>query len=296
MNGRVGGVLGACIALAVGLAGCGRPDEADERPSRLVEIVTPEGCTLSPIAPRQMTGAYLRETDGAGIFDAVILRGLDGTNALPADPRVDDRPVRPRPTGVLGRFINTRPATATPVEGLSVSGGPRGYRLDFVADGLSHTGLAVVGETPAGSEVPSVGQIRVAGPAVLVERSADGEDRALTGRVEAVVGFGSGTVEVRLSDVAATDGGAVPFSAVTWTGLGLCGTRIVSTGRGSVRVTGPDGRILLPFGAAGVQSTLNGFLEAGDAPGRAPQGAGGVLLLQGDAASLRGGFALRAGN
>ncbi len=294
------GALVLALVAAPVLLGCSRPDEAEERPSRLVAFATPEGCELSPVAPRQMAGAYLRETEGPGIFDTVILRGTENTNALAPALRVDDAPVRPRPTGVLGRAINTRPGTAVPVERLEGVGGARGYILSYAGDGLSHMGLAVVGETPAGAEMPTSGQLRLSGPAVLTLRGAGGEDVALSGQVEAVVGFGSGTMALRLSQIVAEDGRTPPFATITWSGLGLCGTRIVSTGRGSVRVTGEDGRIITPFGRDGAPtaalSTLDGALTAGAARGDAPGGAGGVLMIQGDAASLRGGFALRAGN
>ena len=292
--------FGGLVLLGLVLAGCGQPDEVDERPSRMIEFVTPEGCALPVAAERQMTGAYLRETEGAGVFDVIILRGLEGTNALAADPRVDDRPVRPRPRGVIGRFINTRPGTATPIARLAGSGGARGYVLEYASDGFAHTGIAVVGETPGGVEVPTAGQLRLSGPVEMILRSADGEDLPVTGVIDAVIGFGSGRGVMRLSGVVAEDGRALPFAEVVWDGLGLCGTRIVSTGQGSVRVTGPEGRIVTPFGRQGAPtaalSTLNGFLTAGADRGTAPAGAGGVIMIQGDAATLRGGFALRSGN
>jgi hypothetical protein len=285
------------VVLAHGLAACGGRDEQEERPSRIVEFITPESCELLPTDPRQMSGAYLREIEGPGIFDGIVMRGIEGTNALPEDPRVDERPVRPRPRGETGSVINTRPGTALPVGDLTGTGGARGYTLSYTADDLSFTGLAVVGETPGGAEVPTAGQARMAGPADLILRTEDGRDVLLSGQIDAVIGYGSGTAVVRLSQIVAQDGRVLPFATVTWNGLGLCGTRIVSTGQGSVRVTAADGRIVTPFGRDGAptaaMSTLNGFLTAGAEPSAAPAGAGGVLLIQGDAASLRGGFALR---
>jgi hypothetical protein len=292
--------LGVLIVLSHGLAGCGGRAEQEERPSRIVEFITPESCDLIPTDPRQMSGAYLREIEGPGIFDPIVMRGIEGTNALPEDPRVDERPVRPRPRGEIGSLINTRPGTAVPIEALTAVGGARGYTLGYTGDGLTYTGIAVVAETPGGAEVPSAGQARLAGPADLILRTEDGLDVPLSGRIDAVIGYGSGTAVVRLSQIVAQDGRALAFATVTWSGLGLCGTRIVSTGQGSVRVTGADGRIVTPFGRDGAPtaavSTLNGFLTAGDEPPAAPAGAGGVFLIQGDASSLRGGFALRAVN
>jgi hypothetical protein len=291
------GVLGLVALL---LASCGRPGDDEERPSRLVEFITPEGCELLPNDPRQMAGAYLREIEGPGIFDGIVMRGIERTNALRADVRVDERPVRPRPRGEIGSLINTRPGTAEPISGLGGHGGARGYTLRYAGDGLSYTGIALVGETPGGAEVPTSGQVRLSGPAELILRTNDGQDVPLSGHIDAVLGYGSRSGMLRLSQIVPRDGRALAFAAVTWSGLGLCGTRIVSTGQGSVRVTGADGRIVTPFGSEGAptaaRSTLNGFLIAGAERPSAPGGAGGVMLIQGDAASLRGGFALRAGN
>ena len=288
------------IVLALALAGCSRSEPPEERPSRIVEVAVPEGCEVQPTAPRQLAGAYLRETEGPGLFEMLVLRGLEGTNALPPVVRMDDAPVRPRPRGVVGSFVNPRPATADPLARLSGAGGARGYVLSYGGGDLAYSGIAVVGETPAGAELPTSGSLRLSGPAELVLRGPDGQEVAVAGQVEAVLGYGSGSMVMRLSDLVAEDGVDLPFAAVTWSGLGLCGTRIVSTGRGSVRVTAGDGRIVTPFGPEGAPtaalSTLDGFLTSGEERGEGPRGAGGVLLIQGDSASLRGGFALRAGN
>ncbi len=286
--------------LALALAGCSRPEPPEERPSRIVEVAVPEDCEISPTAPRQLAGAYLRETEGPGLFEMLVLRGLEDTNALPPVVRMDDAPVRPRPRGVVGSLVNTRPATAKPVERLSGVGGARGYVLSYGGGGLAYTGIVVVGETPMGAELPSSGSLRLSGPAELVLRGADGQEVSVAGQIEAVLGYGTGSMVMRLSDLVAGDGTELPFATVTWSGLGLCGTRLVSTGRGSVRVTADDGRIVTPFGPEGAPtaalSTLNGFLTSGEGRGDAPRGAGGVLLIQGDAVSLRGGFTLRGGN
>ena len=293
-------ILGGMGVLAVTLAGCSRPEPPEERPSRIVEVVVPEGCEVEPLAPRQLAGAYVRETIGPGVFEVLVLQGLEDTNALPPVVRMDDRPIRPRPRGVIGSFVNTLPATAEPVARLSGVGGARGYVMEYEPGEIAYTGIAVVGETPRGAELPTSGSLRLSGPAEMMLRGQDGQEVSVTGQVEAVLGFGTGTMVMRLSGLVAEDGAALPFATVTWSGLGLCGTRIVSTGRGSVRVTAEDGRIVTPFGPEGAPtaalSTLNGFLVAGAERGEGPRGIGGVLLIQGDAATLRGGFTLRAGN
>ncbi|MGY6412330.1 MAG: hypothetical protein ACXIUV_15060 [Alkalilacustris sp.] len=286
--------------LAAALAGCGRPEPPDERPSRLLEVIVPEGCAVAPTAPRRLAGAYLRETEGPGLFELLVLRGLEGTNALPPTLRMDDAPVRPRPVGVVGSLVNTRPATAEPLARLQEGGGARGYVLRYGGAGLSYAGIAVVGEAPGGAEVPSAGSLRMEGPAELVLRDADGAEVAVAGRAEAVLGFGTGSMGLRLTDLVAGDGRALPFATLDWSGLGLCGLRVVSTGRGSLRAAGPEGRLVTPFGPQGApgaaRSTLDATLIAGADRGAPPAGLGGVLLIEGDALSLRGGFALRVRN
>lgn len=284
----------AAAALAC-LAACGGDPEA-ERPAGFVAFEEPVfDCTMVPADPRQMRGAYLRAIEGTDRRETILLRGDPGRNALSPRVRVNEGDVRVPLTGSIGSFVNSRPGSADPIAALNAeAGGARAYVLSYEGDGLSYSGPAVVGEAPTGAEIPNAGQTVFTGPADLVLTDAAGGEVPIRAQVDLALGYSSQTAILFVRDIVAPDGVDPGFTTLTWSGLGLCGTRIVSTGRGSIAAAGPTGRIATPFGApeapSAARSVFDGVILAvhGDTPG--PRAAGGVLAILGDRAGLRGVF------
>ena len=92
--------------------------------------------------------------------------------------------------------------------------------------------------------------------------------------------------------------GALPFAEIGWTGIGMCGPRIGSTGQGGFRTTGPDGRAVSftgpGDGAAGGSAMVNATFYGVDEAVARPAGVAGVLLIQGDSGVISGIFAANA--
>jgi hypothetical protein len=284
----------AAAALAV-LAACGGDPEA-ERPAGFIAFEEPVfDCTMVPADPRQMRGAYLRGIDGTDRRETIILRGDPGRNALSPRVRVNEGDVRVPLTGSIGSFVNSRPATAEPIAALNAeAGGARAYVLSYEGDGLSYSGPAVVGEAPTGAEIPNAGQTVFTGPVALILTDAAGAETPMQAVADLALGYSSQTAILRIRDIVAPPGVDPGFTTLTWSDLGLCGTRLASTGRGSITAVGPTGRTATPFGTpeapSAARSVFEGVLLAvhGDTPG--PQATGGVFAILGDRAGLRGTF------
>ena len=285
----------AAAAALVLLAACGGDQDAERPASSIALLAPPPDCRIVPADPRQMRGVYLRGIVGTDLHETMLVGGDEGRNALAPNLRLDERAVRVPPTDEIGSFVNRRPATAEPIAALNApAGGARAYVLRYEGDGLAYSGPAVVGEAPAGAEIANAGQVVYTGPVALVLSAADGTEVEMPAEVDLALGFSSQTAILRIRDIAAPADVDPGFATLTWSGLGLCGTRLVSTGRGTIAAVTASGRPSIPFGTpeapSAARSVMEGVILTVHGERSGPLAVGGVFAILGDRAGLRGTF------
>ena len=284
-------VLGCII-----VAACARDPER-LRTERLVSLVlAPQSCDVVPADPSHLRGAYLRSAGDFRNLEIVHIAGGEGKTALAPTTRIDEGNVRIPLTGEIGSLINSRPATATAVSALGASEfGPNAYVLAYDSDGLSYTGPVVVGLPPIGAAIPDGGNAVFSGQVAMTLQNGTAPPLDILAPAEMQVGYGSGAVTLRLQipDAAAVE--ALGFAALEWTGLAICGQRIVSTGAGQLLGRSEAGGLAVPFGdvaaATSIRPQFEGMLYADIDKTKMPPGwAAGVLAIASDRASLSGVF------
>jgi hypothetical protein len=276
------------MVLAAGLAGCGLL--GSEQPEAPVDP-----CPRLDVPARRLAGAMIRQPDGTGVLEIVPVEGKTARSGEIKRLRLGDYTFKARP-GTGGALEGRRGAMAEPVAGVDATA-MAAYVVSYARDGQDYGGRVVAGLPASGERMPDAGQGRYRGPVRLSVQDkrpgADGTALAVTGTAELDVGFGSRQVEVRLEGLAA-EGGAVPFERVTWTGIGMCGVRVGSTGNGGFQALGAGGRPVdfvgpgadAPGGTAVLDATFYGF----DKATAQPREIGGVLLIQGDRGVISGVF------
>ena len=290
------------LATVLALSGCGLAEKAGESPVlQAAGIVPDQPCTITPIESRRLAGLYLRKVNAAEGFDLIYLTGALRKTGLPRTIRIDDRRVRSVKPAGKGGLSGTRQARAEPIALFAADGLPAAYRLSYSAKDVAYGGPMVIGRSPAAEDVPSAGDSRYAGP-IELEFARPGTDAApattrAIGRFSLNVGHGSGTADLRVSELVTLSGPPLGFSGLAWSRLGLCGARVASTGRGAVRLIGPDGAGSIPFqqgrGAAPFRAELDSVqFGAAERPGP-PEKLGGVLLLAGDGGTITASFLSR---
>lgn len=286
----------ALVLLAIVVAGCARDPER-VRTDWLVSLVpAPQSCEVTPADPSHLRGPYLRSSGDFRNLEIVHLAGGQGKNALAASMRIDEGSVRIPLTGEIGSLINSRRATATEVLGLGASEtGPNAYVVAYESDGLSYAGPVVVGLPPTGAAIPDGGNALFSGQVALSLQNGTAPPLDILAPAEMEVGYGSGVVSLRLEipDAAAVE--ILGFATLEWTGLAICGQRIVSTGAGQLLARSGTGELAVPFGdlaaAASIRPQFEGMLYADlDKTMLPPAWGAGVLAITSDRASLSGVF------
>ncbi|TCM86122.1 hypothetical protein [Rhodovulum steppense] len=257
-----------------------------------------EDCLISRYEGSGLVGAYLRQVEGTPTYSLFAVEGRLRRSGVPRDLFFDNRTVPwfEARDGGAPSFLRRSSAAAWP--GFP-SGDPLPAIHDFayLNDGVDYAGPIVTGPSPAGRDLPTTGNRSFSGRAEVTLHLADGQGGIATttahGRFEVEIGYGAGRSAVTLSGLRATEGGALPFSALDWSNLGHCGPRVISSGQGSIRVVTADGRATSPFAEGRTVPKLRASFEAAQfaAPeGGPPSRFGGVFLIEADAGSLIGVF------
>jgi hypothetical protein len=262
------------------------------------EPVAPQGeCARLDPASDRVAGAMLRHAEGAAAFELLPVEGQRGRGGRverleAGGQRLDVARLRGRGDGGGEANGGLLPGDGT-VETLALT-----FRQGEERFGSE----TVIGTPTPGSRLPTGGRATYAGTVRLTLSQEGGTARMLAGTARVSVLFGSERVDIVLEalepvpaagDPAPDVGPAPPpgFARLAWSNLGLCGTRVGSTGQGSLVAFGPDGDRVPLDGAARLNAQFFGF----DAERAVPAAIGGVLVVQDDGGALTGVFAARAG-
>jgi hypothetical protein len=280
------------VALVVGLAlaSCGLfgSDEEAEAP------VDP--CPRADLPARRLVGAVIREPAGVGAFEILPVDGKTRRSGQLSRLHIGDYTFKARP-GADGGLDGRRGARAEPIAGLDARS-LGAYAVSYTYDGDAYAGRVAIGLPAPGSMMATAGQGHYRGPVRLMVQDrrpeAAGGPVEVAGTADIQVRFGSRQVDMRFEGLA-PQAGALPFESMSWTGIGMCGARVGSTGKGGFQALGAGGRAVnfvgaaaqSPGGAAALDATFYGF----DAARAQPKEIGGVLLVQGDSGVISGIFA-----
>ncbi len=244
-----------------------------------------EACPREDLPARNLVGAFLRQPEGVGLFEVLAVEGRASRSGAVRRLWLDDYTFKARADDD-GGLDGSRGARAEPIPGLAISAaGASAFTVGYRLDGTAYTGRLAIGTPTPGSRLPSNGQVRYQGP---VQLTVQGAPPALpvevTGTAVLDVGFGSRQVSMTVS----TPSGALPFSRIDWTGIGMCGPRLCSTGQGGFRTAGPDGRAVSFVGsgggAPGGSAMVNATCTASRSRRRTPRRHLRRLLIQRDSA------------
>lgn len=284
----------AVVLLALALAGCGR-GEGD---------APVDPCPRVDFAKRDLVGALLRQPVGTGLFEVVAIEGRSKRSGGVGKLRLGDYTFKARGGDEGGGIVGKRGAKAAPVAGISMDF-LDAYAVSYTDHGKPFAGQLAVGKPTPGTRLPTTGKAHFSGPVRLeLQDRRDGGTAgiALVGTADVEVRFGSRQVTVRLAGLAPEEAAAepLPVRALEWTGLGICGVRVGSTGQGGFRTLGPAGAPVnfagpsdaSPSGSAVIDATFYGY----DATSAQPAGVGGILLIQGDDGVVAGIFAAERTN
>ncbi|GFE50691.1 hypothetical protein So717_24440 [Roseobacter cerasinus] len=284
--------LGACLASAL-LSGCGVVEAVQtSKAFELVGLAPDEPCVVTAREGRRLAGAYLRQPVASGGGDVFFVTGKPSKAGVPKNLKFNDLTVRRvRPTED-GQLEGWRSSEAVPIPGLGSDGNlPAAYTLSYEADGISFAGPAVIGPSPAGFEIPTTGRVIYEGTAQLtLTASAEAEKTVAQAKFIMDIGYGSQQAQLSID----ASGAGLPFDGVTWSRLGICGTRIVSSGQGQVFFVQPDGAREAPFQNGRETTPIRAVLESSqfaraERPGT-PDSFGGTFIIAGDTGTLTGVF------
>jgi len=291
------------VLLGLAVAGCALFDE----PPRDHTITSIEACLIPPSEGRGLVGAYLRQADGTPKFDVFSVRGSLRRNGRPDEVSFNQDSVnwwRARPDGGVGLL---RRSSAAPRPGFGTGEAVPGvFDFTYLADGsggATFSGPMVLGPGPSAADMPTTGGRVFTGTIELALNRSDGSGGFVTtraeGRFDANIGYGSGRSSFDATGFSVSEGPALPFTLLNWSGLGACGPRIVSSGQGSVKVLTEDGSVISPFSKGRSPEKLRSSFEAAQFDGPEgsgpPEGLGGVFLIESDAGTLSGVFLSGAG-
>lgn len=278
------------LAAVLALSGCFGKDEPEE---------PPDPCPRVDIPKRQLTGAAIRQPAGAGIYEVMPVDGKTRRwSGTLSRLNVGEYTFKGR-AQADGDVKGRRGARAEPIAGLADTKALAAYALSYREDGHRYAGRVAVGRPTPGTRMATAGQGHYRGPVKL-----DVQDRRpeapgtvkLTGTADIQVRFGSRQVEVRFEDLApeVASAAALPFERVEWSGIGMCGARVGSTGKGGFQTVGASGRPVAfvgpGAGAPGGSAVLDASFYGFDAETAQPKEIGGVLLVQGDMGIVSGIF------
>lgn len=288
-------VVGACLCLSL-LSGCGAVEAVQtSKTFELLGLAPDEPCVVTKREGRRLVGSYLRQPTASAGSDVFFVTGKESRKGLPRNLEFNDQTVRRiRPTDD-GPLEGARRSVATPIKGLGAAGAlPAAYNITYRSERIDYEGPAVVGPSPTGFEIPTTGQVIYEGNVQLTLTAASDEGAPVTtvkmAKFTANIGYGSQQARFKVD----ASGTGLPFEGVQWSRLGICGSRITSSGQGQVFFVQPDGSRLVPFQAGREVTPLRALLESsqfasGDRPGP-PDSFGGTFVISGDVGTLAGVF------
>ncbi|MGC3939752.1 hypothetical protein ACOTTU_18250 [Roseobacter sp. EG26] len=278
------------------LVACGAVEAVQtSKTFELLGLAPDEPCVVTKREGRRLAGSYLRQVAASEGSDVFFVTGKTSRKGLPRNLNFSDLTVRRiRPTDD-GPLEGSRRSVAKPIEGLGVDGQlPAAYTMSYRAERIDYEGPVVVGPSPTGFEIPTSGRIVYSGDVQLTLATSPG-DGATSYKTEmakftAIIGYGSQQASFKI-DTSGTD---LPFAGVQWSRLGICGTRVTSSGMGQVLFVQPDGGRQVPFQSGRDQTPIRALLESSqfareDRPGP-PDSFGGTFIVAGDTGTLTGVF------
>ncbi|WP_300056535.1 hypothetical protein [uncultured Roseobacter sp.] len=282
--------------LAFGLlAGCGAVEAVQtSKTFELLGLAPDDPCVVTRREGKRLAGSYLRQASASEGSEVFFVTGKSSRQGLPRNLEFNDLTVRRiRPTGE-GPLEGARRSVATPIQGIGVSGAlPAAYTLAYRAERIDYEGPVVVGPSPTGFEIPTTGQVVYEGDVQLTLTTATAEGTTETVQLaKFITEIGYGSQQARFS--IDTSGAGLPFDGVQWSRLGICGTRVTSSGQGQVLFVAADGSRTVPFQAGRDATPIRALLESSqfaseDRPGP-PDSYGGTFVIAGDIGTLTGVF------
>lgn len=282
--------------LVFALAGCGAVEAVqNSKAFELLGLAPDDPCVVTKREGRRLAGSYLRQPAADDGSDLFFVTGQTSRKSLPRNLVFYDqtlRRIRPQEDGTLD---GARRSVATPIAGLGAKGQlPAAYTMRYRAEGIDYDGPVVVGQSPTGFEIPTTGRVVYAGQVQLTLTTSPTDKAPVTtvrmAAFTADIGYGSQQAQFTVDASAA----GLPFEGVQWTRLGLCGTRVTSSGQGQVFFTQKDGSRQIPFQTGRAVTPIRALLEssqfASADPGGAPDSFGGTFIIAGDAGTLSGVF------
>lgn len=291
----------ACGFLVV-LAGCGVVKKVQAIP--VVErlgLGQDIPCDIDLYEQRRMAGAFLQSPVGTPGGALQYVTGRPSKAPLPRKLVLEESKIkRLSPQEQDGETVlkGSKKATAEPIAGMGEKDLlPQAYQLSYRAVKVDYKGPLVVGQSPTAQEIPQSGQAAMSGPVKISFTSTDADGVAstteATGTFRLVIGYGTGRAAFSASDFTVDSGPALPFAKISWSRLGICAPRIVSSGQGGTSFTAADGRrvALIDPGTdpAATMAFESSQFAASERPGP-PGSVGGVFAIQGNAASVTGVF------
>ncbi len=293
----------SCLILtttALALTGCGPIDafksSAVGERLGLAPIVP---CEVTKLEGKRLIGAYLRQVTDTEGYDMFSITGVPRNSGLPRNLNFDDSKIRRLSQLSEGGFSGSRRSTITPRVGFPKSDTlPAVYDMTYRAERIDYAGPLVVGTSAAGFEIPTTGRALYSGPVQLSLNLflEDGtvESSAAQGRFNADIGYGSGRALFTISALETTDGNALPFESLTWANLGVCGTRVVSSGQGNIKVVTEEGRKISPFitgrSVVPARSNFESMQFANQDRPAPPEAFGGIFSIESDVGTLSAVF------
>ncbi|MFK7880972.1 hypothetical protein [Roseobacter sp.] len=299
---RVAGrrILVGVTASALALTSCG-PIEAFKSSS------IGERLGLAPIAPCEVTklegkrliGAYLRQVTATEGYDMFTITGVPRNSGLPRNLTFDDSKIRRLSLSAEGNLSGSRRSVVTPGSGFPDAGTlPAVYDMAYRAEGIDYAGPLVVGQSATGFEIPTTGRTLYTG-AVQFSMTRFFEDGSVEtstaqGRFNVDIGYGSGRARFTATALENSTEADVPFESLTWSNLGICGTRVVSSGQGSVKTVSAEGRTTSPFvigrDVAPARSSFESMQFASKDRPAPPDAFGGIFSIESDVGTLSAVF------
>lgn len=266
----------------------------DNETAQLVGLVLDQPCVLTRREGRRLTGAYLRQPEGALGFDPVLIDGRLNRKGVQKNIQFDDTALRRLRPAEDDGFRGSRRSVAQKRAGFrSEPNLPGVYDLGYRTKKVNYRGPLVAGPSPTAQEIPTSGKAVFEGP-VQLGLYQFAEDGAVTettaqGRFRFEAGYGSKRGTLTVSGFS----GDLGFDTLTWTRLYLCGARFVSSGQGQVRVSS-DGKARYPFQTGREPIPLRSAFEAAQfasvtRPGP-PAWLGGVFVIESDQGTISAVF------
>ncbi|MDW3223296.1 MAG: hypothetical protein R8G34_10480 [Paracoccaceae bacterium] len=292
-----------CVILtvsAVALTSCGPIDAfKSSAVGERLGLAPVEPCNVTKLEGKRLIGAYLRQVTATEGYDMFSITGVPRSSGLPRNLAFDDSKIRRLSLSGEGELSGSRRSTVIPREGFPKSDTlPAVYDMTYRADRIDYTGPLVVGTSAAGFEIPTTGRALYSGT-VQVSLTNFLEDGTINtslaqGSFSVDIGYGSGRARFLAKSLEVTEGAALPFDSLTWANLGVCGTRVISSGQGSVKVVSEEGRTTSPFAigrsVAPARSNFESMQFANQERPAPPDAFGGIFSIESDIGTLSAVF------